>query len=209
MRQGAGFSNYATAGEMRPSTSYPVVAQFVGESVQGNTTWYQITYSGTTAYVTAYYTYACDATEPAQIPMRDPAEQATITYITTCKDRNLLAKARDVSNEEVRRAKAMCMSKYIMIDLKAEFLGFLLTPLQEAQNDMFRLLCALRINGYGITFDLYADFIDGYGNDKEDRALLARFESDVVRQINCFGSFSNVRWEHLAETWWMHRAFTE
>ena len=88
MRKGAGYSNYAIAGEMLPGQSYPVLAHSEGENVQGNTTWYQIADGGKTAYVTAFYTYVCDDTAPVLEPARDPAEQATIDYISTCKDRN-------------------------------------------------------------------------------------------------------------------------
>ena len=208
-RNGPGYSNFEISGQIELGRSNPVLAQVEGENVSGNTAWYLIEFGGKTTYVTAHYMYACDDVGSAPAPVRESSEQATITYITSCKDRNLLHKARDATSDEVRRAEAMCQSKQIMVDMKMTFLGFIVGPLDEAKSEIYDLLCALRIEGYGMTFDIDSDFIDVYGNDKEDRAILARFEPEVTKSINCNSYSGNVRWEYVAETWWVHRALTD
>lgn len=209
LRIGAGFSNYAIAGEMIPGRSYPVLAHVEGESVQGNTTWYQIELDGKTAYVTAHYTYACDniASSPAQ--KIEASQQATVTFITTCKDQDLLDKAqasKEFSHNDVGRAIAFCVSKQIMVDLKV---NGVFDTLDEAKREMYVLLCALRQNDYGITFDVDGNFYDVAGNKMESRAVLARFEADVVGRINCDSYHGAVNWDYAAEEWWVHRALSD
>ena len=209
MRTGPGFSNYPTAGEMIPGRSYPVLAHVQGESVQGNTTWYQILHDAKTAYVTAHYTYACDETAPVSEPRRDPAERATISYISTCKDEDLLSIAqasKAFRHNEVRRSVAFCASKQVMVDLKV---NGVFDTLDEAKREMYALLCELRKSDYGITFDVDGNFYDYAGNEMESRAVLARFEADVVGRINCASYHGTVNWDYAAEEWWVHRALTD
>ena len=208
-RKGAGYSDFAKAGELKPGRSYPVLDYVEGESVEGNTTWYLIADGGNTAFVTGRYTYACNETESNSEPTRVPAEQATISYITTCNDSDLLEKAKSSTqfrHNEVRRAIAFCVSKQVMVDLKV---NRVFDTLDEAKREMYALLCALRTSDYGITFDVDSDFVDDYGNDIESRAILARFEADVVGRINCASYPGAVNWEFAAEDWWVHQALED
>lgn len=149
-----------------------------------------------------------DFTHPRACPK--PTPQATPTSVrttrthtsTTCPDRNLIIAARRIE-DTVQRAEAICLTKHIMIEFK---LGDTLfgSPVDVAKLDMHRLLCKLRINDYGITFDIHADFIDSAGNESKSRAILARFEGDAVRRINCDYPALSIQWERLASSWWVH-----
>jgi hypothetical protein len=209
LRRGAGYSSFAKAGEMVPGRSYPVVAHVIGESVEGNSTWYEIEESGDTAFVTAAYTYACQPTVPKPQLARVHAEEATVAYISSCEDNDLLAQARSLKefhHNEVRSAIAFCVSKQIVIDLKV---NGVFDTLDEAKFEMYALMCALRQSGYGITFDVDGNFRDFAGNETESRAVLARFEADIVRRINCESYHGAVDWDYAAEEWWVHRALQD
>ena len=208
LRTGAGYSAFEIDGRSQPGQSFKVVDEVEGESVQGNTKWILVENGRRQSYVTALYTYPCSPRNVPDVPTAVPAEQATRTYITTCNDRNLLLEAESTGNAKVRRAEAMCISKQIIVEFKISenlFAG----PLSVAQHRMYELLCALRITGYGMTFDIVDDFVDKFGNVFESRAILARFEPDTVQYINCDSYASLIKWEIVAESWWLHRALSD
>lgn len=209
LRTGAGFSEFALAGEMQPGVSYGVIATRKGESVQGNKTWYEVEHPGKTAFVTAHYTFACDLPRVATSAQRPSTTDPTAERITSCKDKNLLSLARSsliFSHNEIRRAVAYCSSIQVMVELK---INAVFDTLNEAKHEMYALQCALRQNEYGITFDVLTDFVDVAGNNLESRAVLARYEAEMTNQINCDSYYSAVNWEAAASSWWVHRALND
>ena len=217
MREGAGYTHFEKVGQIRPGNSYKVVDEAVGENVFGNTTWYLIEHNDKTAYVTARYAQPCNRIVSTASPTaKPPTQDPTLAYAAACKDKNLLSaarNAREFRHNEVRRATAFCISKHIMVDLK---INAIFDPLDEAKREIYALLCGLRVDWsssgqhrYGMTFDIDGDFIDAYGREMESRAVLARFEPDAVRRINCNSYPGSVNWEYVAESWWVHRALTD
>ena len=93
-----------------------------------------------------------------------------------------------------------------MVDLKV---NGVFDTLDEAKREMYALICALRTDGFGITFDVDGNFYDFAGNQIESRAVLARFTVDVVRRINCDSYHGAINWGYAAEEWWVHRALQD
>lgn len=209
LRAGAGYSEFALAGEMQPGVSYGVIATRKGENVLGNTTWYEVEHAGKTAFVTAHYAFACDPPRVATSARRPSTTDPTAEYITSCNDKNMISLARSslkFSHNEVRRAVAYCSSKQVMVELK---INAVFDTLNEVKHEMYALLCALRQKEYGVTFDVLTDFVDVAGNTIESRAVLAQYETEMTNKINCDSYYSNVNWESAASSWWVHRALND
>lgn len=157
-------------------------------------------YPGVSTIVDLAHPQVCPKPTPRPTPTR---ARTTARTASTCQDKNLIRTARSNFVGSVRRAEAICSTKHIMVDFKLGdnlFFG----PVTVAEHAMYDLLCKLRINDYGITFDIAADFIDAAGNESESRAILARFEAGAVRRLNCNSAAGMIQWNALASTWWVH-----
>ncbi len=204
LRTGPGQSDYEIAGISEPGQSYELLHEVEGESVRGNTKWLLVKNGFTRSYVSAHVIYPCRRIDGTEVPAPVSEEQATETYIASCEDIDLLHTARS-SNEfgrtEVRRATAFCISKSIVVNLTA---SDALVTIEEAKQEIYALLCALRRRGYGIAFEVAGKFLDVYGHEVTIRAVLAIFEAKSTHRINCDSHHGAINWEYVADSWWAH-----